>query len=262
MGLTDRKLLDRFDSALAETYRTTVRSCGGEIWEANGVVSWASPIPQASPAYANGVMRTSRVMSPREALGITARFFRARNHGYTLLARSDDRGLWSEAERNGKAMATELSAMVTAAPPPRAVPLDEVDLRPVENPTGMLDFCGVVASSLGPESETRTLVDRVLRRAQTLIGTHRSGMVAYEDGSAAACALATLVDGTALIGWVSTRPEYRGRGLATSVVDATVRSGLEKGADLVAVLSPPALVPVLDSLGFEEVGRYREYVFG
>ena len=84
-------------------------------------------------------------------------------------------------------------------------------------------------------------------------------MVAYEDGSAAACALATLVDRTALIGWVCTRPEYRGRGLATSVVDATVRSGFEKGADLAAVLSPPALVPVLDSLGFEEIGRYREY---
>ena len=150
--------------------------------------------------------------------------------------------------------------MVTAAPPSRTAPPAEVELRPVENPTGMLDFCGVVASSLGPESETRSLVDRVLRRAQTLIGTHRSGLVAYEDGSAAACALATLVDGAALIGWVCTRPEYRGRGLATSVVDATVRSGFEKGADLAAVLGPPALVPVLDSLGFEEVGRYREYV--
>ena len=76
--MTDRELLDRFDLALAETYRETIRSCGGEIWEANGVVSWASPLPQASPAHANGVMRTSRVMSPREALGITARFFRAR----------------------------------------------------------------------------------------------------------------------------------------------------------------------------------------
>lgn len=260
MGVRDRGLLDRFDLALVETYRKTIRSCGGEIWEANGVVSWASPLPQASPAYANGVMRTARVMPPREALGITARFFGVRNHGYTLLARSDDRGLWAEVERNGKAMATELPAMVTAAPPPRTAPPDKVELRQVENPTGMLDFCGVVASSLGPESETRPLVDRVLRRVPNLIGTHRSGMVAYEDGSAAACALATLVNGTALIGWVCTRPEYRGRGLATSVVDATVRAGFEKGADLAATLSPPALVPVLDSLGFVEVGRYREYV--
>ena len=257
--MTDRDLLDRFDSALAETYRTTVRGCGGEIWEANGVVSWASPLPQASPAYANGVMRVSRVMSPREALGITARFFRARKHGYTLVARSDDRGLWAEVERNGKAMATELSAMVVAAPPPLTAPAAEVELRPVENPTGMLDFCGVVASSLGPEGETRPLVDRILRRPQTLMGAHRSGMVAYADGSAAACALATLVDGTALIGWVCTRPEHRGRGLATAVVYATVRSGFEKGADLAAVLGPPALVPVLDGLGFEEIGRYREY---
>lgn len=257
--MTDRELLDRFDSALAETYRTTVRGCGGEIWEANGVVSWAGPLPQASPAYANGVMRVSRVMSPRGALGITARFFRARKHDYTLLARSDDRALWTEVERNGKAMATELSAMVAAAPPPWTAATAEVELRPVQNPTGMLDFCGVVASSLGPEGETRPLVDRILRRPQTLIGTHRSGMVAYADGSAAACALATLVDGTALVGWVCTKPEHRGRGLATAVVSATVRSGFEKGADLAAVLSPPALVPVLDGLGFEEIGRYREY---
>ena len=260
--MTDRELLERFDSALAETYRMTIRSCGGEIWEANGVVSWASPLPQASPAYVNGVMRTSRVMSPSEAVGITARFFGIRRHGYTLLVRSDDRGLWAEVERNGKGLAAELSAMVTAAPPARMAVLDGVDLRPVENPTGMLDFCGVVASSLGPESETKPLVDRILRRAPSLIGNHRSSMVAYEDGSAAACALATLVDGTAMIGWVCTRPEYRGRGLATSVVDATVRSAFEEGADVAAVLSPPALVPVLDSLGFEEIGRYREYVFG
>ena len=256
--MSDRGLMGRFELALAETFRGTIRNCGGEIWEANGVVSWASSLRQAPSPYANGVMRTTRTMPPREVVGATARFFSVRDHGYTLLARSDDRALWSEVESYGKTMSAERSAMVTTEAPSGACVPEGVDLRPVENAAGMLDFCQVVASSLGSE-EARTLVNGVLRRVQNLMGPLRWGVVAYENGAAAACALMTLVEGTATVGWICTKPEHRCQGLATSVVAACVRTGFDRGADLATVLSPPALVPLLDSLGFKEIGRYREY---
>ncbi|MCE2529309.1 MAG: hypothetical protein J4G11_05510 [Acidimicrobiia bacterium] len=258
--MTDREVLDRFDRSLVETYRQTIRNCGGEIWEANGMVSWASALPNASPAYANGVMRTTRLMSPREVVGISARFFGLRNHGYTLLARSDDRALWSEVERNGREMASERSAMIAIDVPPDPGSEDGVEVRPVEGASRIVDFCGVVASSLGSAGETGPVVDRILKRVENLRGPGRVGMIAYKDGMAASCALMALVEGTALVGWICTRPEYRRQGLATAVVGATARAGFERDADLAAVLSPPDLVPVLDSLGFEEVGRYREYL--
>ena len=258
--MSDRGLMGRFELALAEIFRGTIRNCGGEIWEANGVVSWASSLRQAPSPYANGVMRTTRTMSPREVVGATARFFSVRDHGYTLLARSDDRALWSEVEGYGRTMNAERSAMVTTEAPSGACVPEGVDLRPVENAAGMLDFCQVVASSLGSEEDARPLVNGVLRRVQNLMGPRRWGVVAYEGGAAAACALITLVEGTASVGWICTKPEYRRRGLATATVGAAVRTGFERGADLATVLSPPALVPLLDSLKFKEIGGYREYV--
>ena len=182
-----------------------------------------------------------------------------RDHGYTLLARSDDRALWSEVESYGKTLSAERSAMVATEAPSGPGLSKGVDLRPVENASGMLDFCQVAASSLGPEEDARPLVNGVLRRVQNLMGPRRWGVVAYEDGAAVACALMTLVEGTASVGWISTKPEHRRSGLATAVVAAAVRTAFERGADLATVLSPPALVPLLDSLGFEEVGSYRAY---
>lgn len=258
--MSDRRLMGRFDQALAETFRGTVRNCGGEIWEANGVVSWASSVRQAASPYANGVMRTTRTMPPREVVGATARFFSVRDHRYTLLARSDDRALWAEVESYGKTISAERSAMVATEAPPDSGSKEGVEVRPVENASGMLDFCQVVSSSLDSGEETRSLVNGVLRRVQNLMGPLRSGLVVYEDGVAAACALMTLVGDTASVGWICTRPEHRRRGLATAIVGAAVRTGFERGADLAAVLSTPELVPLLDSLDFKEIGRYREYV--
>ena len=258
---TDRRLLNLFDLVLAEVYRQTIRNCGGEIWEANGVVSWASSLHQASPAYANGVMRMSRLMSPREVLGITAQFFRARGHEYTLMVRADDRALWMEIERAGWVMSTEQAALVMAEPPVEVEPREGVEVRRVKDPSGMLDFCAVVTAGLGPDPDIRRLVNLVLRRIQALLGPTKAAFLAYDQGTAAASALSMLIDGVAFIGWICTRSEHRRQGLATAVTTAAVLAGFEQGATMAAVLSPPSALPMLSPMGFEEIGRYREYVF-
>ena len=259
--MTDRRLLDRFDSVLAEVYRRTVRDCGGEIWEANGVVSWASPVSQVSPAYANGVMRSNRLMSAREVLGITAGFFRARNRGYTVMVRSDDRALRAELETAAVRMIAEYSAMVLDEPPARSEPPEGVEIRRVTNPSAMFDFCSTAAA--GPDSgdDLQVLVNRVLRRIQALLGPSKAALVAYEGAAASSCALETLVDGVAFIGWVSTKPDYRERGLAAAVTRAAVAAGFDQGAEMAAVLSPPERLEMFKTIGFKEVGRYRAYVF-
>ena len=258
--MSDRRLLNLFDLVLAEVHRQTIRNCGGEIWEANGVVSWASSLRQASPAYANGVMRLGRLMSPREVMGITARFFGVRGHGYTVMVRADDRALWMEIERAGWVMSTEQAALVMAEPPVEVEPREGVEVRQVKDPSGMFDFCGVASDGFGEYEDMRPVVNLLLRRIQALLGPTKAGFVVYEEGIATACALAMVIDGVAFIGWICTKPEHRRQGLATAVTAAAIHAGFEQGATMAAVLSPPSALPMLAPMGFEEIGRYREYV--
>ncbi|MDE0170907.1 MAG: GNAT family N-acetyltransferase [bacterium] len=259
--MADLRLLNRFDYVLAESFRQTIRDCAGEIWEANGVVSWASSLKQASPAHANGVMRMNRLMSAREVMGITAGFFRARGHGYTVLVRSDDRALTGEIKRSGWGLEAEHVALVLTGP--LAVPTSTkgVDRRRVKNPSGMLDFCATITAAMGSGQDVQRFVNLGLRRIQALLAPSKAAFLAYDEGTAAACALGSVIDGVVFIGWVGTKPEHRRRGLGTSVTEAAVQAGFDQGASLAAALSPLTAVPFLATLGFEEVGRYREYVF-
>ena len=85
--------------------------------------------------------------------------------------------------------------------------------------------------------------------------------MAYEEGTAAASVLSMLIEGVVFLGWICTKPDHRRRGLATAVTSAAIRAGLEQGATLAAVLSPLPAAPMPAAMGFQEVGRYREYVF-
>lgn len=259
-AMADLRLLNRFDQVLAESFRRTVRDCGGEIWEANGVVSWASSLEQASPVHANGVMRLNRLMSAGEVMGITAGFFRARGHGYTVLIRSDDHALRSAIARGGRATEVEQVAMVLTEPSTEPASREDVERRRVNDPSGMLEFCATVTAAMGSDQDAQRFVNLGLRRMQALAGPTRAAFLAYDDGTAAACALGSLIDRVAFIGWIGARPEHRRRGLATAVTLDAIRAGLNRGAGMAAALSPVGAVPFLASMGFEEVGRYLECV--
>lgn len=259
-AMTDRRLLDRFDLVLAEALRRTIRNCGGEIWEANGVVSWASSLSQASPVYANGMMRLNRLMSGREVLGITASFFRARGHGYTIMVRADDRALAAEIERAGGAMDAEHAALVLKELPAGLEAREGGDIRRVENASGMLEFCGTVIAGSDSDQDVQRFVNLALRRIQSLMGPTNGAFMAYDQGIAAACALSTVIDGVAFVNWICAKPERRRRGLATAVTGSAIQAGFEQGATMAAVLGPISALPMLFPIGFHEVGRYRAYV--
>ena len=258
--MVDSRLLNRFDLVLAESFRQTIRDCGGEIWEANGVVSWASSLKQASPVHANGVMRLNRLMSARESMGIPAGFFRARGHGYTVLVRSDDRALRAEIERTRRDLAVEHVAMVLTEPSVVPVSTDDVEIRRVKDPSGMLDFRNTLTAAMGQDRDVQRFVNLGLRRIQALLGPAKAAFLAYDDGTAAACALGSLIDGVAIIGWIGAKPEHRRRGLATAATRDAIQAGFDQGAVMAATLSPLPAVPFLVSMGFEEVGRYHECV--
>ena len=254
--------LNRFDLVLAESFRRTVRDCGGEIWEANGVISWAGSLKQASPAHANGMLRLNRLMSGREVMGIAAGFFRARGHGFTVLVRADDRALQGEIENAGRQMKAEHAALVLTDPSVESSKGSRpVEVLRVKGPSDMLNFCATISAASGSDQATQRFVNHALRRVQALLGPTRGAFLAYHDGHAVACALGSLIDGVAWIGWIGSKPDHRREGLATAVTRSAIQSAYEQGATRAAVLSPGPAIPFFRAMGFEEVGRYREYVF-
>ena len=259
--MTDKRLLNRFDLVLAESFRQTIRDCGGEIWEANGVVSWASSLKQASPVHANGVLRLNRLMSGREVIGITAGFFRARGHGYTVLVRADDGALRGEIERAGWGMEAEHIALVLTERIEEPEIRPPIEIRRVKDASGMLDYSAAITAAMGSDRDVQRFVNLALRRIQALLGPTKAAYLVYQQGMAVACALGSLTAGVAFIGWIGTRPEHRRQGLATVATRAAIHAGFEQGATMAAALSPVPAVHFFTPMGFEEVGRYREYVF-
>ncbi len=257
--MANRNLTDRFDLILAEVYRRTTRTCGGEIWEANGVVSWACSLSEATPIHANGMMRLNRLMSGRQVLEITAGFFRARGHRHGVMARADDRALIVELERAGWTRVKEHTALVL-----RDFPSDlesVADIRQVNDPSGMLDFGAVVVAGWGAGSGIQPFANLLLRRAEFFRASANAAFLAYNQGIPVASALMMVMDGVVFVDWISTRPDHRRRGFASSVAVSAIEAGFDRGASVAAVLSPVSLLPMFDRMGFQEVGGYLEYGF-
>lgn len=257
--MNDRMRSERFDLILAEAYRRTIRICGGEIWEANGVVSWACSLPGATPVHANGVMRLNRQMSGRQVLGITAGFFQVRGNANAVMARADDRALIAELEQAGWTMVQEHRALLLCESSSGME--SAVDIRQVKDPSGMLDFCATVVAGWGADSGIRPFANLLLRRREVFTGSAGAALLAYDQGDPVASALMMIIDGVVFVDWVSTRPEYLRRGLAASTVVAAIRVGFDRGASMAVTLSPVSLLPMFSCLGFREVGRYLEYGF-
>ncbi len=257
--MDDRNLRDRFDLILAEAYRRIMRTCGGEIWEADGVVSWACSLPEATPIHANGVMRLNRLMSGQQVLGITAGFFRARGHRHAVMARADDRALIVELERAGWRMDQEHAALLLYDLPSARESV--IDIRQVKDPSGMLDFAATVVAGWGAGSGIHPFANLLLRRADFFRASANAAFLGYDRGRPIASTLTMVIDGVVFVDWISTRPEHRCRGFASSVAVSAIKAGFDRGASVAAVLSPVSLFPMFDRMGFHEVGGYLEYGF-
>jgi GNAT superfamily N-acetyltransferase len=63
-----------------------------------------------------------------------------------------------------------------------------------------------------------------------------------------------------VLSFVATRPEARGRGLATAVTAAALRDAAERGVRGAVLQATPAAERLYARLGFVPVGRWREWV--
>ena len=85
-----------------------------------------------------------------------------------------------------------------------------------------------------------------------------SGAVAQLDGKNAGCAMVLFrTDRAALLGAVATKPEFRGRGVARSLVLGLAKKELENGRRVELLCKCGTIVEFYKSIGFEVTGKWR-----
>jgi GNAT superfamily N-acetyltransferase len=88
-------------------------------------------------------------------------------------------------------------------------------------------------------------------------GAHMPIYLAPTEGEPAAC-LGTLDhEGDCLIAWVATRPEARGRGLASTLTRAALADARERGCTTSTLQSTDAGYPLYARLGYRDLGRLQ-----
>ena len=254
----DTALQQRIDKALAEVLTQLADRCSGEARHENGLLLVAGSHP--CPLIVNSALRTGSLAADSVIQRASA-FFADRKRHYELWTRDDvDADLQAAAQGCGMRLAVELRGMIldsTPALPPCGA---GAELREVHDASGVRAFATVVAEGFRDEApDAESLVHSVFAESRSLIAPDTRAFVAWLSGEPAAAAFTMVRAGVAWVGWVATRPNFRGRGLGSLVAAAATRAGLALGADLASLEATPLGTPVYARLGFREISRYRTY---
>jgi GNAT superfamily N-acetyltransferase len=238
-----------------EMNRTITRAAGGRLLEVNGLVLWAGTHPSA--AIVNGIMRMrAGEPSPARVLGFAAEWFGEIGHGYAVSVRvGGDADLEAAALAQGFATIIELPVMVHDGPPPEVSVPDGYQIARVDDEQGLRDLVEAVGEPFELPQEVASVFARPAYALPPLTGA----VVARDAGGRpVAGAWTGLSHSVAVIGFVGTAEEARGRGLGTAVTAAAMGLGFSMGASSAVLQASPMGKPVYARMGFREIGTtYR-----
>ncbi|HEX4519173.1 MAG TPA: GNAT family N-acetyltransferase [Gaiellaceae bacterium] len=134
-----------------------------------------------------------------------------------------------------------------------------VDVRRAETVEDALAAAEIDWECFGvPEAERAARRQEVAAAWPALhAGGLQSTYLAYLDGEPAGFARAVFTQRAALLLGGATLPSARGHGVYTSLVHARWNEAVERGTPRLAVSAGPMSAPILESLGFDPIGRVR-----
>ena len=264
----DAELLARSDLSVWEFHRDFARRGGGTALDDDGLLCYAGAHPL--PAYVNGVWRTGAV-SARDVVARADTFFGARGRGYTVWVREHaDEDLEGALLEAGLPLYDDSPGMVLERRLEDPRMPEGVVVRRVTDLRGGAAFAAVAGAayaSLGMREGTTPVLFADL---DTLAAAHIVSFVAYDEsderpGETAALrpVAATLLHmshGVALLNWVGTVPEARGRGLAAAMTRVASNAGFDAGCTIASLQASEMGEPVYRRLGYREITRYRGYL--
>jgi GNAT superfamily N-acetyltransferase len=135
-----------------------------------------------------------------------------------------------------------------------------VELCWVGDTAATRDFADVAADGLAEEATGLSdLIRATFSDRRSLVASDTAALVVRYRSEPVATASTMVKEGVAWIGWVATRPRFRGRGFARLATAAAVRAGFTLGAKFASLEATTMGVPVYSKLGFREVVRYCNY---
>ncbi len=207
-----------------ELWREMVRWSGGRIVEEEGILLVSGP-----SAYLRVAIRTDPRVDGEAVVARAAEFFAAEPTGFLVLVRRpDDEDIERAALAAGfHAGWTEQPMAIEAAPSAGATP-DEVEVRVVEDPAGVVDYGRVVALANDDPGERERAP--LLFHDDTILAPHIAAFVAYMGAEPVACAMTLVSHRVAGVYYVATAEHARRRGLGDALTRRAARAGFELGA--------------------------------
>jgi ribosomal protein S18 acetylase RimI-like enzyme len=240
------------DVNLAATWSSLGRSCGAALGGSDECPFVATGIPAA---FFNGVYATRRVDDPDAVVGAAIEFMSERAVPWLMWVREGvDDALLDAGRRRRLRDAGGPPAMVL--PTIGRVPdrPDGLEIEVVTDRGGLDTFRDVAARGFEMPLE---VVERFMTSA-TLAAPTNVAAIGAVDGVAVSVALASVTGSTVGIYNVATPEEHRRRGYGEAVTWAGIQAGTELGGDHAALQASELGAPVYRSMGFVDVGRYRQ----
>jgi GNAT superfamily N-acetyltransferase len=241
------RVYERMLNSMRSAFRLVARSSeGAHVVELDGVMATVTPaVPERS-------LPNSVVYESQEAL-IAALPELARHYDESGI---DAWTVWTpEDDEDAIAALRDAEHELDADPAAMSIDLSGLDEPPeIDHRTGD-DLIPVIAD----------LNDRAYDHDDgpftRMLAEHPPGVsrnyVADVDGEPAACLLILPVDGDASVYWVATRPEARGRGLATRLMHRALWDARENGCDISTLQATKLGEPVYARLGYESHGALQ-----
>jgi len=252
------EFVTRARSALAAVLIETAERSGGVFREEKGLLLVAGNHP--CPVFLNSALRTGAI-GAAEVFRRAEAFFGALGRGWETWVRAGvDADLQQVAEKAGLSAAPVRVGMVLDSRPGFLDVPRNVELCRVGDTAATRDFANVAADGLAEEAPGFCdLVRTTFSDRRSLVASDTAAFVVRYRAEPVATALTMVKEGVAWIGWVATRPRFRGRGFARLATAAAVRAGFTLGATFASLEATTMGVPVYSKLGFREVVRYSNY---
>ena len=248
----DRDLATSVDSLVA-AYPTLGQLTGGSVADRDGILMVAGPHRRA--LVANTAIRTDPNLPPAEVFRRTLAHYGALGFEFDLVTFAfRDRDLDDAAPAAGWEVGIRLPYMVIREPPPDVRPPADPEIRWADPELDHAVVGRIVAIAFGEEDDEREGIRAIFGRPEVIGPDGWPTVVASVDGTDAAVASWAVRRRAGIVGFVSTLPEYRRRGLGALVTQLVTEAAFDAGAELVGLQASPEGLPVYRRLGYETVG--------
>jgi GNAT superfamily N-acetyltransferase len=249
----DDLALASFVDALVAAYPTLGELTGGSVVDRDGLLMVAGPHRRA--LVANTAIRTDPAIPPAEVFRRTLAHYGPGDLAFDLCTfRPRDGDIDDAAAGAGWEIGVELPCMVIRDRPPAARRPIDTEIRWAD-PVRDHDVVGrIVAIAFGEADDERDGLRAIFGRPAIIGPAGWPSVIASVDGVDVAVASWAVRGGVGIVGFVSTLPDYRRRGLGALVTQLVTDAAFDAGASIVGLQASPEGLPVYERLGYETIG--------